>query len=104
MKLKIDFYYDTFRSGILEVPDEIEEFDYDKRHEIVLKYLADALNYCVRKINASNYVSTYAGMCSSSGDTDGPLLSSLFNKLFLVEFLANFHLLVVHHYFTPQTG
>ena len=45
-------------------------------------YLADALNYCVRKINASNYVSTYAGMCSSSGDTDGPLLSSLFNKLF----------------------
>ena len=44
MKLKIDFYYDTFRSGILEVPDEIEEFDYDKRHEIVLKYLADALN------------------------------------------------------------
>ena len=44
MKLKIDFYYDTFRSGILEVPDEIEEFDYDKRHEIVLKYFADALN------------------------------------------------------------
>src|SRR3989338_7718898 len=41
-------------------------------------YVAELYEYCIRVINATNYVSNFAGNCGVSGDINGNLITSRF--------------------------